>query len=133
MELLAHQLHHVHAIGNANKRHTLSKLDIENLHFIKEMLVSNLATNYTIEELSYLCYMNRTKLQAGFKQLFGVTIHDFIIEKRMNLAYQLLTESYANHWNISEIAQQVGYLRSNHFSAAFKKRYGISPGLFLKK
>lgn len=51
----------------------------------------------------------------------------------MHLAYQLLTQSYTNDWNISEIAQRVGYLRSNHFSAAFKKKFGISPGTFFKK
>ncbi|PUV23988.1 MULTISPECIES: helix-turn-helix domain-containing protein [Sphingobacterium] len=132
MELLAHQLHGVHAIANINQLNKLSKLNIENLHFIKEMLISNLAKNYTIEELSYLSMMNRTKLQAGFKELFGHTIHDFIVQKRMQLAYHLLTESYANHWNISEIARRVGYLRSNHFSAAFKKEFGVSPGRFLK-
>jgi len=133
VELLAHQLHAVHAIANSNHLNKLSKLNVENLHFIKEMIVANLSKNYSIEELSYLSMMNRTKLQAGFKELFGLTIHDFIIEKRMDLAYQLLTESYANRWNISEIAQRVGYLRSNHFSAAFKKKFGVSPRKYLKK
>jgi len=133
MELFAHQFHSVHNLINTNQNNILSKVNTENLYFIRELIVSNLAKNYTIEELSYLSIMNRTKLQAGFKELFGCTIHDFIIEKRMDLAYHLLTQSYANDWNISEIAQRVGYLRSNHFSAAFKKRYGVSPGKFLKK
>ncbi|WP_082461468.1 helix-turn-helix domain-containing protein [Pedobacter sp. PACM 27299] len=37
------------------------------------------------------------------------------------------------YWNISEIAYRVGYQHSNHFSAAFKKKFGVSPGTLLKK
>lgn len=133
MELLAHQLHQAQTIENIGPSHKLSKLEVEHLHFIKEKISANLSKNHSIEELSYLSFMNRTKLQAGFKKLFNCTIHDFIIESRMELAYQLLTESYANNWNISEIAYRVGYQHSNHFSAAFKKKFGVSPGTFLKK
>jgi len=133
MELLAHQLFQVQGTGKGRQQQRYSKADIEQLHFVREKIISDLTKHHSIDELSYLSHMNRTKLQAGFKELFGVTIHDFIVEQRMNLAYKLLTESYAHYWNISEIAGKVGYQRSNHFSAAFKKRFGLSPSSFLKK
>lgn len=132
MELFAHQLYQVEAGASGRSGLRLSKIDVGQLHAIREMITVDLSRHFSIEELSYLSHMNRTKLQAGFKALFGLTLYDFLIEKRMELAYQLLTESYAYHWNIAEIAQKVGYRHSNHFSAAFKKRFGVSPGWFLK-
>jgi AraC-like DNA-binding protein len=34
--------------------------------------------------------------------------------------------------NVSETAWQVGYVNVSHFSAAFKKRFGILPKHYLK-
>lgn len=132
MELFAHQLYQIDTGGRIPAGQKLSKAEVDQLHYIQEMISTDLSKHYSIEELSYLSHMNRTKLQAGFKVLFGLTIHDFLIEKRMEMAYQLLTGSYAYHWNIAEIAQRVGYKYGNHFSTAFKKRFGVSPSYFLK-
>lgn len=133
LELLAHQLHQTGSVKTSVCKNTLSKRDIENLQFIKEKITSELSKNHTIQELAYLTFMNRTKMQAGFKVLFGCTVHEFIVECRMTEAYRMLTEAYSNTWNISEIAHRVGYQHYNHFSMVFKKRFGVSPSSFLKK
>lgn len=133
LELLAHQLQQASTFSPTKFSCPLTKIDIEQLYALKDRLLADLSINYTIDELAYLSYMNRTKLQAGFKELFGKTLHEFIIENRMLLAYKLLLESYANNWNIAEIAKRVGYKHSNHFSTAFKKKFGKSPAAFVKR
>lgn len=133
LELLALQLHQTGVVETPARKHVLSKQDMEHLHFIKEKITADLSKSYTIQELSYLTFMNRTKMQAGFKDLFGCTIHEFIVESRMMEAYCRLTEDYSGDWNITEIARHVGYQYYNHFSLAFKKRFGVSPSSFLKK
>lgn len=133
LELLALQLHQTGAIETQKRRLVLSKQDIEHLYFLKEKITADLSKDYTIDELSCMAFMNRTKMQAGFKELFGCTIHEFIVESRMMKAYRLMTEEYSSDWNIARIARHVGYQYYNHFSIAFKKRFGVSPSSFLKK
>ena len=86
--------------------------------------------NYTIEELSIVAGMNRTKLQAGFKDLFGKTIYSYTLDLKMTEAKALLTG--ASRLSLKEIAALLGYSHTNHFSAAFKKKFNVSPS-FLKK
>lgn len=103
----------------------ISKIDKERLFYLKELLASVKAEQYTIQQMTELTFMNRTKLQSSFKQLFGMTIHEFVVDKRMEEAYQLL--SYSSGWTVAEVARQVGYKHYNHFSTAFKNKFGVSP------
>lgn len=103
----------------------ISKIDRERLYYLKELLASIDAEQYTIQQMTELTFMNRTKLQNSFKQLFGMTIHEFVVDKRMEEAYQLL--SYASGWTVAEVARKVGYKHYNHFSTAFKNKFGVSP------
>lgn len=133
LQLLALQLHQTESTELHRQKLVLSKQDIEHLYILKEKITAEFYRAYTIQELSHLAFMNRTKMQAGFKELFGCTIHEFIVELRMTEAYRMLTDDYAGNWNISEIAHRVGYQHYNHFSAAFKQRFGVPPSMFLKK
>ncbi|WDP86723.1 MAG: helix-turn-helix transcriptional regulator [Desulfobacter sp.] len=69
------------------------------------------------------------KLQAGFTQEYGMSVFDYFREYRMEKARQLLSQPLTN---VSETAWQVGYVNVSHFSAAFKKRFGILPKHYLK-
>lgn len=92
---------------------------------LKEMISLNLHRSYSIEQLAELSGMNRTKLQEGFKDLFGKTIFAFTTDMKM-LKAKLLLEDEQGH-SLKEIAGMLGYRHTNHFSAAFKKRYNFSP------
>lgn len=105
-----------------NEKETLT------FHKIIELISKDLSKNFSIEELAEQVGMNRTKLQAGFKQLFNKTINSFTQELKMQNAKDLIHSS--KRYNLKEIASMLGYRHSNHFSVAFKKRFGISPSAF---
>ncbi|RYE51537.1 MAG: AraC family transcriptional regulator [Sphingobacteriales bacterium] len=90
----------------------------------------NLKASYSIEELAIVAGMNRTKLQQGFKNLYNKTIYTFLLDLKMAEAKTLLTKE--NTLSLKEIAALVGYKHVNHFSAAFKKKYEMSPAYFKK-
>ncbi len=92
---------------------------------IKEMISLNLHRSYSIEQLAELSGMNRTKLQEGFKELFRKTIFAFTTDMKMLKAKLLLEDEQG--YSLKEIAGMLGYRHTNHFSAAFKKRYNFSP------
>lgn len=97
---------------------------------IKELISLNLEKNHSIEQLAEISGMNRTKLQEGFKDLFSKTIYAYTTDLKM-LQAKLLLEAERGS-SLKEIAGMLGYKHTNHFSAAFKKRYNFSPS-FLKR
>ena len=92
-------------------------------------LNGNFVTPPSIDQLSKLTGLSRTVLCQTFKQVFGVTIYDYIRERRLDAARELLLTG--NH-SILEIAMQVGYENQSSFSRAYKTRYGLSPSTHLR-
>jgi AraC-like DNA-binding protein len=110
--------------------HNWSEQDRRSFEKVRDLLGQNLRINYTIEELATLAGMNRTKLQEGFKTLFGKTIFTFSSDQKMAEAKALLTKE--NNLSLKEVAAMLGYRHVNHFSVAFKKNFNISPSNFKK-
>ncbi|MEM8527516.1 MAG: AraC family transcriptional regulator [Bacteroidota bacterium] len=90
----------------------------------KELLDLHLDNPPTIIKLSQLIGINEFKLKKGFKELFGTTIFGYIQSNRMQIAKTLLLDT---NQLIKEIADQLGYSSSQHFSTAFKRHFGQTP------
>ncbi|MEK4060180.1 MULTISPECIES: helix-turn-helix domain-containing protein [Paenibacillus] len=103
----------------------LSKDDMRSLHLAKEMLQRDYAYPPTLAGLSRSICLNEFKLKKGFKDMFGTTVHAYVIEQRLQRAYHLLCH---DRLSVSEAASQVGYGNVSHFAAAFRKKYGVRPG-----
>lgn len=68
--------------------------------------------------------MSETQLKSGFKSMYGTTILQYCITKRIEAAKLLLNE---NRHSISEIGDIVGYADHSAFSRAFRRLTGVSP------
>lgn len=106
----------------------LTEKETDTFTGIAEMIGKELSKNFSIQELADHAGMNRTKLQAGFKQVYKKTINSFTQDLKMERAKVLLTGTQG--FGLKEIAGMLGYRYTNHFSAAFKKKFGISPSTF---
>lgn len=131
MLLLGLQLHQVENTTDSPNKMTIEHRDIEQLYNLKEILDNNSAIKYTIEDLAVQTGMNRTKLQKAFKQCFGMTIHEYVLDVRMNEGYRLLTSFAKGTYTIEEVANLVGYKNYGHFSTMFKKKFGVPPSTFI--
>ncbi|MFS8616925.1 MAG: AraC family transcriptional regulator [Solitalea sp.] len=63
-------------------------------------------------------------LSRSFKNVFGISVHQLVIELRMERALTLLRES---SYPITEVAARCGYPDIHRFSRAFKHYYRCSP------
>ena len=90
----------------------------------KYIILKQLATPPTIQELSVEIGINQCYLKRGFKEVFGTTIYDFIQEQRMLKAKMLLS---TNSLSVSQVAEEIGFSSKSNFSTAFKKYTGIFP------
>lgn len=102
----------------------LSKTDMEQLLYAREVLLNRLDRPPSLFELSHIIHMNDCKLKRSFKQYFGTTVYGFIRDERLEKAFSLLQQE---DYNVSEAAFAVGYTNASHFSEAFQKKFGIAP------
>ena len=124
IELLTLQISQINA--SDIKKKPLKKSDIDKLQEIKMLLLRNMYDPFSIDELSRLAGINRTKLQEGFRQLFGTTIFGYITDSRLDEAHKMLAESKYGG-TIADISALSGYKNPQHFTAAFKKKFGYLP------
>lgn len=78
----------------------------------------------TVEDIAYICGLNRSYLTRLFKDATGYTPQQYLINYRMKIAKTLLKKE--NH-PVQQVAFMVGYSDSFTFSKAFKKIVGLSP------
>ena len=106
------------------KNITMSRTERTAIMEIKRIIDSQIAFAPSCKELSRLVHLSVPKLSRGFSSLYGISIHQYIIDQRLAQAAQLLLDGDRN---VSEIASIVGYGKPSNFAAAFKKRYGVIP------
>lgn len=95
----------------------------------KAYLLKNYVSPPTIHDLAHLCAINESKLKIIFKQIYKMTIYNYIQKLRLEKANLLLKDKVLN---IGKIANEVGYKHQGHFSKLFFETYGIYPKDLLK-
>ena len=78
----------------------------------------------TQEELAFLCSMSVSNFKRKFTKYFGTSPGKWIRDKKLDFGYHLLEKSDKT---VLQIALEVGYKGSSHFSKEFKSRFGVSP------
>ena len=96
-----------------------------------EQLRSYLSEHYTekisLDELSSRFYLSKFYLTKLFKEQYGVTISDYILDLRIHHAKELLRFS---NTSLEEIASECGFYDLPYFSRKFKKAEGITPSAY---
>jgi AraC-like DNA-binding protein len=102
----------------------LTSRDRDILHGVKEYLHQNFHLNHSLDELSKRFGINQNKLKKCFKELFGVPVIEYLYNLKMEQAKIML---YEQGMYVSEVSSIVGYKNANHFSTAFKRKFGVKP------
>ncbi|MHC5216589.1 response regulator transcription factor [Enterococcus sp. LJL128] len=91
------------------------------INFINENYTDpDISLNMVADELS----LSPAHFSTIFSQSLGKTFIEYLTDKRISLAKNLLKET---NQKLSEIAFEIGYNDPNYFSFLFKKKQGISP------
>ena len=91
----------------------------------REIIDNHFLHPLTIAQIAEQCFLSETKLKQGFKTCFNCTVYEYIVEKRMEMAYRLLQ---SGKYKVKDVVWMVGYTNASHFIDAFRKRYGVTPG-----
>lgn len=96
-------------------------------HRVKDHCNAHLAEKITLLELAALCGLERFQFLKLFKQTVGMTPHAWLIRLRLERACELLSHS---QWELTQVAQEVGFYDQSHFNRAFKQAFGVAPSLY---
>lgn len=122
LELLSLQME----TSKGEKKKTINENQkiIKKVYEVQTIINNDLHIQFTIPELSQKIGVNDSILKKEFKRVFGKTIFEYALNKRINESKKLLDFSDKPIYEISEL---VGYKNATHFSAAFKKLEGVTP------
>lgn len=117
-ELIALQLHNSVSVSMVNP--STKDLFVD----IKKYLDKTYLQPHTLRDIARHFGINEFALKRGFREYFQTTVFDYLLLKRLEHSYVLLQSTSKT---IEEISSIVGYKYPNHFSAAFKKKFGVTP------
>ena len=121
------------ALAITDKRKALENNYIDykdQIYRLRRNMLSQPQKEWDIEEISRDIGISRSHLQRLYKQLFGASIKDDVINARINRAKQLLAHT---GMRIQEVAELCGYNNDHHFMRQFKERCGVTAAQFRKK
>ncbi len=93
----------------------------------KNMVIRDIASNPTINEIAYHLGVSREHLSREFNRRFGMTLRDFINHERMETLKMMLLNT---DLRLSEIAWKMRFSSESNMSKYFKKAAGITPSEF---
>ncbi|MFC5404742.1 response regulator [Cohnella soli] len=98
---------------------------IDKLH---RYIEANLVQDLSLTRLSGVVYLNGAYLSRVYKQMTGIGLTEYIADKRLDKAKQLLIASQSK---IKDIAESVG-LETGYFIKLFRKREHMTPQEYRK-
>ena len=100
--------------------HRLSKSQIK---LIGEFVESHLGSDLRVTQLAALVKLSPHYFARQFRAAFGMTPHQYVLERRLEAARRMLRSDMA----IADIAYALGFSSQAHFTQAFRRRIGSTP------
>ena len=102
----------------------------KDLRLIREYIEENYNKDIRLDFLSLKYGISKYYLSHMFKEQYGTSVNNYVINMRITKAKHLLRFS---DLSTTEIANRVGYEDVNYFIRSFKKVENITPGEYKKK
>ncbi|MEM1312911.1 MAG: AraC family transcriptional regulator [Pseudomonadota bacterium] len=94
------------------------------LRVIAEQIERDLAGRVSVEALARSVGLSRSHFSRAFQAAMGETPREFIINRRIRRARDLLADTDRP---LADIAAETGFSSHAHLSTTFKKRMGVTP------
>ena len=119
---LIHEIEGVPAAKLSTKREIYRRLNE-----VKDYMDSCSNEDITLESLSKIALMSPFHLLRQFKKNFHLTPYQYLINRRLDRAVDILTSSDGT---LAEICFITGFRDTSSFCKLFRKRYSLSPQQF---
>jgi AraC family transcriptional regulator len=93
----------------------------------RELLDARLTENVALAEVAQACGLSLAQFARAFKRSTGRPPHQFLIERRVERARELLRTTGLP---LADVATRCGFADQSHFTKVFHRVVGTSPGSF---
>lgn len=94
------------------------------IHEAKRFILSHIQENICVNDIAEEVHLNAQYLMRLFKKEMGVSILEYITDERIKLAKEILVRT---DYQISQVADSVGYGNYSYFTKIFRRSEGVSP------
>lgn len=101
----------------------ISPITQDAISFITE----NILNDFNVTSMAHALGVNRSSLSRVFSQDMHMTVKQYILQKRLEIASELLLHG---SYSIGEIADMLHFPSASSFTTYFKEKYGKTPTAF---
>jgi AraC family transcriptional regulator len=91
------------------------------------LLLDRFQETLTLDDIAADCHVSADHLAREFRKQFGVTVGEFVRQRRLDFACEQLA---AGRQSLAEIAEAAGFADQSHFTRVFRTRMGVTPGAY---
>ncbi len=102
----------------------------ENFHAVREAIYAEPQKEWTIDGITRSMGISRSHFQRLYKEMFGNSCKEDIINARLERAKWLLENTSIS---VADVAEQCGYLNTSHFIRQFSAKLALSPTEYRKQ
>ncbi len=99
----------------------------QRLSMVKEWILADYSSPITLKDMAAKAMLNSQHFLRMFRDCYGTTPHQFLIDTRLESARQMLVQTKEP---VSAICRQTGFESISSFSGLFSARFGVSPSIF---
>jgi transcriptional regulator GlxA family with amidase domain len=99
----------------------------ERVHAARSYLDANLVDDVDLQTLARAVTLSPFYLSRLFRQEFGIPPHAYLSRARLDRGAELLTTT---PMSVTQIAERVGWRSVSHFTARFRRHFGMTPSAF---
>jgi transcriptional regulator of acetoin/glycerol metabolism/AraC-like DNA-binding protein len=97
------------------------------LRRVREYIDVHLGDRTQLTELAAVAGVSVHHFAREFKRSTGVAPHDYLVQKRVDRAREMLART---GWSLSEVAFAAGFSDQSHMARHFRRLVGMTPGQF---
>lgn len=109
---------------------TFMNINISVADTAKKFMDENFTQPISLKDIADAVSLSPNHFHAIFKATCQMTPHEYLINRRISAAKEMLWDS---NKNIPEIAERCGFGCQQYFTQAFKKHTGFTPGKYRKR
>jgi AraC family transcriptional regulator len=102
-------------------------LSQERLRRVRDYVEAHLDEDLSLTVLADIACLSPYHFSRSFKQAAGVGLQRYVIQRRVERAKRLMRQT---HEPLALIAQEAGFADQSHFTIAFRREIGVTPGRF---
>lgn len=100
------------------------RLSEAQLQRVLDFIEAGIETPLSLETLSRVAGVSNSHLRTWFKAATGLTVHRYVLSRRVERARRLLLES---DFSISEVAHRTGFAHQSHLAHWMRRQTGETP------